>query len=429
MSTSLRPTVSVPDLLREAVGLRRRFEVTQALTLLEDALPSIDNPIDKARLLVAVGDCHKDKKRFGPAVEVFTQATELDPRNPFAAISLRMLLVRMNQSDKAEPHFKRALGVEPQNTYALYGMVKVCANLNRIPEGKTYYDQLKTYERNPRVLDDAAYRLSLHAGSAAAPAKPVPASPAPATTAAQPATGSTDIIESFRSAGMTGRAPKALPKGDHRRAQSQQDAPPPAQALPTDPLERLKLQVEAEPRNVGARKMLADILVRREEFIEAATHLKTILGIDTKNAPARDLLAKIARHLPSEDTQDAPALKRVFRVPAQAMTEPPAVTVTAGPADAPPPAPSVKEEPQGQWVDQYEISVTVDGQQVGQMTFNLPLDEDGKTSIPLDLVFQTAMAATLQNTATHKSRRLVAPAEDAQANWTQNVVPFERKHS
>ncbi len=357
------------EIVRQAIGMRRQYNAEGALELLLQNEDQFSSAPDRVSLLIAKGDCYKQLKRNADAMRSFESALELEPANNFARTSLASVHIHRQDYGAAEAQFKLILDREPANPYALTGLARVTKMTGRSQEARDYYSHLLEVPGLPDgIRTEARSYLAPPVRSAFALRSPQEVVAAAETSAPAPVAAKTA---------------------------------PPAPLTSEERLREQEQKVAADPRNVGARHVLATLLMKAGRQDDAAGQWQQILTIDTHNAQARQSLQKLGAS-PARGTAPAAAL------PAAAEPQSPRVFRIAAPP---------KEELVA--VDDYEVIVSVDGKQVGRMEFRLPADADDQADQTItgmvNLIFSTNLSATLSNPERNVSRRVVASDEVAGA--------------
>lgn len=207
----------------------------QALDLLKFGLTIYSHDKDLGMILEAVGRCYLGLKKPELAFPAFEASLALQPRNRNALISAGYSLIQLRRYQEARVRFEGALDIFPSDLGALKGLVKSCGLSKDLSAATAYAERLNVLLG---IMADKRPKPS------AAPAAPNEKPSAPANLSVE---------------------------------------------------EQMRERISANPRDIGARKVLAEIMIRRHEFGEAKKHLASILEIDKTNSEAKKLLAGISQ--------------------------------------------------------------------------------------------------------------------------------------
>jgi cytochrome c-type biogenesis protein CcmH/NrfG len=160
----------------------------------ETALKSIlaKNPQDLA-VLIQIGNLYYDSSRYQQAIDYYTKALEIDPKNPNVQTDLGTSYWNLNQADPAISAFQKSLAVDPTHAQSLYNLGVVYLHGKNDPDSaKKAWKTL--LEKNPGYPERAKVEKQLEALSMPqAPAQP------PAAPNAQGSGSMQDILERMKS--------------------------------------------------------------------------------------------------------------------------------------------------------------------------------------------------------------------------------------
>jgi Flp pilus assembly protein TadD len=102
------------------------------------------------------------KEQFNLAIEHWRRVQQLQPKNPYAAVWLAIMLERTGQAKEAKRHYEEALQIDPENPVALNNLAFQMA------DGGSNLDMALTYAQRA-VQSAQAVAIKLKAKSTATP--------------------------------------------------------------------------------------------------------------------------------------------------------------------------------------------------------------------------------------------------------------------
>jgi len=81
------------------------------------------------------------EKRYEEAAQLFTQAIEAEPENPIGYVNFGNLLAVLEDTERAERFFQKAITVDETAATAYYGLANLYYNADRYAEAVKLYEQ------------------------------------------------------------------------------------------------------------------------------------------------------------------------------------------------------------------------------------------------------------------------------------------------
>lgn len=120
--TLVRLAVIVAGMMVAVTAPRAQSRASDPITLGQEGVAAIED------------------KRFGDALDAFTQAAKLSPRDPSLAMGAGVAAFRLGQNDAAEQWFVQALKLDPSYTPASEWLGELQHRLGRLKEAITTYE-------------------------------------------------------------------------------------------------------------------------------------------------------------------------------------------------------------------------------------------------------------------------------------------------
>ena len=130
------------------------FKTGKTKLALSDLLQAIKFKKDIAAFHIALGDFYLDQKAPAKAVEVFTEAIRLDPRNARVFSQRGVAYLRIDLKLKASlgfADFERAAAIDPDNALYQYHIGAACHNLGDVNRADSQFRKARELDpSNPR---------------------------------------------------------------------------------------------------------------------------------------------------------------------------------------------------------------------------------------------------------------------------------------
>lgn len=154
------------DLVKRAKRLwREKNDPVQALGLLTHYLDNFSEPQDVARLLIAIGNFHKDTGAYDMALDSYRKALSLHPVRTKTTIAAANILIGRGDIEESEKFLKEFLQQHPDNPLFLEVMMNFCINCQRYEEAEAYKNHLARVAVDPPANDekDRGFSIVRHA--------------------------------------------------------------------------------------------------------------------------------------------------------------------------------------------------------------------------------------------------------------------------
>lgn len=272
---------SIRVLINTALRFRDCGQYHEAVSFIENELKGADfGDIERSALLVSLGTSYKRLNDTPSAKKHFSDAIHLNPTNIYALNELGQCYLLERNIEEAEQYFKRVLNIHPENPYALVGL-KQCRQksegFQRPPV--TIPNEDGFVKRTPRFL-----RRDRRVGA-----------PSPSA-----------FNDSFVTAAssLSGDVPTSTPTPSLSTL---------SKAVPSEKLsypDRLKADIEANPRQIGLYERLIPCLLKAGLTEEVRIYAEKALEVDRYNAVAKSHLRRLEDDR-NREVSEGP-LSRVF---------------------------------------------------------------------------------------------------------------------
>jgi tetratricopeptide (TPR) repeat protein len=98
------------------------------------------------RVLTSIGNCHRKLKTFGDGVQFFERALEMEPDNFYALFGLADCYRGLNQQDKSLEYWNRILSKDTRNKVILTRAGDAYRNLDQLDKAVEYYQRALNIE-------------------------------------------------------------------------------------------------------------------------------------------------------------------------------------------------------------------------------------------------------------------------------------------
>jgi Flp pilus assembly protein TadD len=97
---------------------------------------------NNAQIVIAIGVVHARAGDLASAVATLEQAVRIAPEDPFAHQNLGACLLKQDEAQRAEEHFRKSLEADPDNLRSRLGLAQTLESLNRLHDADEVYQQI-----------------------------------------------------------------------------------------------------------------------------------------------------------------------------------------------------------------------------------------------------------------------------------------------